>query len=358
MAFLDSTFYGNPLATWLLALLVAAAVFALLNLFRSLALRHISRIAGRTPNQLDDLAADLLRRTRTFLPVFLGLWAGSLVLDLPGAVAGAVRTATILALVVQGALWSNRVVDYLIQRTVQRRLEQDAAAATMLGVLGFIARLLVWAILILVALDNLGIDITGLVAGLGIGGIAVALAVQNVLGDLFASLAIVMDKPFVVGDAISVDQHTGTVEYIGLKTTRLRSVSGEQLIFANTDLLRSRIRNFKRMFERRVVFTIGVTYRTPRARLEEIPGMLRAAVEAQPGTRFDRAHFTTFGDSALIFEVAYFVLVPDYGVYRDIQQAINLEVHRRFEEAGIEFAYPTRTILLQPSGAPAAGHAP
>jgi small-conductance mechanosensitive channel len=190
------------------------------------------------------------------------------------------------------------------------------------------------------------------VAGLGVGGIAVALAAQNILGDLFASLSIVLDRPFVLGDFLIVDDLMGSVEEIGLKTTRVRSLSGEQLVFSNTDLLNSRIRNYGRMFERRVVFQLGVTYQTPREQLQAIPGMVRDAVEAHGDrVRFDRAHFAKYGDFALSFEIVYYVLGPDYNEYMDIQQAINLDIHQRFEDAGIAFAYPTQTLFLERSEA-------
>jgi small-conductance mechanosensitive channel len=195
------------------------------------------------------------------------------------------------------------------------------------------------------------VDITALVAGLGIGGVAVALALQNILGDLFASLSIVMDKPFVVGDFLMVGDFLGSVEKIGLKTTRLRSLSGEQLVFSNTDLLGSRIRNFGRMFERRVVFNIGVTYDTPRDRLQLIPGIVREAVEAEKGTRFDRSHFSKYGDFSLNFENVYYVLSADFNQHMDVQQAIFYAIHRRFEEEGIAFAYPTQTLIVhRPDG--------
>ena len=179
---------------------------------------------------------------------------------------------------------------------------------------------------------------------------AVALAVQNILGDLFASLSIVLDKPFVLGDFLIVDEHLGTVEYIGLKSTRLRSLWGEQIVFSNADLLKSRLRNFGRMFERRIVFPVGVTYQTPRDKLEAIPGIIREAIQAQEKTRFDRSHFKEFGDFSINFESVYYVLVPDYNLYMDIQQAINLQIHKRFEEEGIEFAYPTQTLFVVREG--------
>jgi small-conductance mechanosensitive channel len=226
-------------------------------------------------------------------------------------------------------------------------LETDPASVTTVSALGFVGKLVLWLVILLLALDNLGVDITGLIAGLGIGGIAIALAVQNILGDLFASLSIVLDKPFVIGDFIIVDNYLGTMEYIGLKTTRLKSLSGEQLVFSNSDLLTSGIRNFKRMYERRVVFTIEVVYQTPVEKLAAIPKMIREIIEKQEHTRFDRAHFKEYGPSSLDYEIVYYVRKPEYNVYMDIQQAINLEIFRRFEQEGIEFAYPTQTLFIQ-----------
>jgi small-conductance mechanosensitive channel len=198
-----------------------------------------------------------------------------------------------------------------------------------------------------VALDTYGVNVTTLIAGLGISGIAVALAVQNVLGDLFASFSIVFDKPFVIGDFIIVGDYLGTVEYVGLKTTRIRSLSGEQLVFSNGDLLKSRIRNFKRMFERRVVFTIGVLYQTTYEHLIEIPKMIQSIIENQSQVRFDRAHFKEYGAYSLNFEIVYWIQNPDYNVYMDIQQTINLSIFKQFKEKGIEFAYPTQTLFVQ-----------
>jgi small-conductance mechanosensitive channel len=213
--------------------------------------------------------------------------------------------------------------------------------------LGFIAKIVLWVIVAMLTLQNLGVEVTALVAGLGVGGIAVALAAQNILGDLFASMSIVLDKPFVLGDFIVVDDAMGTVEKIGLKTTRLRSLGGEQLIFPNNKLLQSRIRNHKRMTERRVQFTVGVAYETPRETLQRIPTIVRDAIEAQPETRFDRAHFKSFGPSSLDFEVVYFVLKPDHRIYMDIQQAVNLLLLDRFAAEKIQFAYPTQTLHVR-----------
>jgi small-conductance mechanosensitive channel len=211
---------------------------------------------------------------------------------------------------------------------------------------GFITKILLWTIILLIALDNLGINISALVAGLGIGGIAVALAVQNILGDLFASFSIFLDKPFVIGDFIIVDTYLGTIEHIGLKTTRVRSFSGEQLVFANADLLKSRIRNYKRMYERRVVFTLGVIYQTSYEKLKKIPEIIQDIIEKQTQTRFDRAHFKEYGPYSLNFEIVYWVESPDYNLYMNIQQKTNLEIFQRFDDENIEFAYPSQSLYI------------
>lgn len=342
----DWTFLDNSLRAWLLAALVAVAIYAGANLLRRLVIRNLTALSHRTANEADDLFADALRRTKTFFLLFISLYAASRVLVLSESAATALRFIGVIIVTVQASIWGTVVINTLIRRQMAQRMEEDAATATTINALGFVIRLTFYAVVILLALSNLGFDVTALIAGLGIGGVAVALALQNILGDLFASLSIVLDRPFVIGDFIVVGEMSGTVEYVGLKTTRVRSLSGEQLVFANGDLLSARVRNFKRMYERRIVFKLGVTYQTPRPVLEQIPAMIRAAVEGQEKTRFDRAHFASYGDSAIIFEVVYIVLAPDYGLYMDIQQAINLEIHRAFEAAGIEFAYPTQTIFL------------
>ena len=212
--------------------------------------------------------------------------------------------------------------------------------------IGVVINAVIWALVTLLTLDNLGIDITALVAGLGIGGIAVALAVQNIFGDLFASLSITLDRPFVVGDFLIVDAVRGTVESIGIISTRLRSLDGEQIVMPNSDLLSSRVRNYGRMLERRVLFRTAVTYETPIEALERVPRLIRDIVEGQGDTRFDRSHFAAHGAASLDFETVYYVRSPDYNRYMDVQQAINLRLHREFQKLGIEFAYPTQKVFV------------
>ena len=246
----------------------------------------------------------------------------------------------------QIARWGNGAITFWIEGH-GRRSAADGHGATTIAAFAVLARIVLWVVILLTALGSLGVNITALVTGLGVGGIAVALAVQNILGDLFAAFSIVVDKPFVVGETIHVDTFIGTVENIGLKSTRLRSLSGEQVIISNADLLKSRIRNYKRMRERRASFVLGLTYDTPAETMARVPVMLREIVEAQPDTRFDRSHFLTWSDSALQVETVYYILSPDYTVYANIQQAINLEVLRRFAAERIQFAFPTRTTIVR-----------
>lgn len=325
---------------------VAAGIFALLVFAQRVLLNRWGKFAEGTTNTLDDDLVAVLRRSQWWFLLVMAIYLGTLHLDLPAQGDRFVRSVTALALLLQAGLWSSTFLVQRLERYRLKRRETDPGSEMTLSAVGFLGRIALWSFILLLALDNLGINVTALIAGLGVGGIAVALAVQNILGDLFASLSIVLDKPFTVGDFLIIDDLLGKVEHVGLKTTRLRSLSGEQLVFSNSDLLQSRIRNYGRMYERRVVFEIGVTYQTPRTKLEIIPAIMREAVEASEETRFDRSHFKAYGNFSLNFETVYFVLTADYNRYMDIQQAVNLHIHQRFEEEGIEFAYPTQTLFI------------
>lgn len=347
MKFLEQPFYFNTVEQWAIALGIAVVTLTVLKILKWTIARKFSAIAKTTITQVDDLAIDVLGKTRSFFVIVVSLYCASLALELPDPVRRIVGMIFVVALLLQVGFWGNAIIVFFLNRMVQKRMAEDAAGATTLAALGFLGRLILWSGVLLVALDNVGVNITGLATGVGIGGIAIALAVQNVLGDLFASLSIVLDRPFVIGDFIIVDGFLGTVEHIGLKTTRLRSLSGEQVIFSNTDLLKSRIRNYKRMYERRVVFSLGIVYQTPVKKVEASADILKSIIEKEATAKFDRAHFKEFGDSALVYEVVYYVKSPDFNVYMDTQQRINLGIIRRFQEEGIEFAYPTRTLYVQ-----------
>lgn len=351
MEFLDEVWLGNTLQTWIIGVAVGAAVFTVLTLLKPPLLRYVRRFAATTKTLVDDLLAALIDKTKAWFLLALGVLAAATVLTLPANVDDVVRMGVMLLALAQGGVWGNVTIWYGLGRMMKSRMEDDASAVTTLAAITLLTKIILWAIVLLLMLDNVGIDITALIAGLGVGGIAVALAAQSVLADVFASMSIVFDKPFVLGDFIIVGDKAGTVEHIGLKTTRVKALSGEQLVFSNTVLLSSEIHNFKRMEERRIVFTIGVVYQAKADQLERIPGMIRSIVEAQAGTRFDRSHFAKFGDSSLDFETVYYVGVPDYNAYMDTQQAINLALFRKFEAEGIEFAYPTQTLYMAREGA-------
>jgi len=343
---LDYEVLGNPLSLWAASLGVFLVAWIVLGAARRLLRERLHRLADRRQAAALHVAADVVSEARSWFLVLSALFLGSRVLRLPAAAENRIGQAIAIVLLVQAGLWGAAAVAKLIHIRREDELEDNPGAVAAIDLLSFVLRVAVWSIVLLLLLDNLGVDITTLIAGLGVGGIAIALAAQNILGDLFASLSIVLDKPFVVGDFLIIDEHLGSVEKVGIKTTRVRSLSGEQLIFSNNDLLGSRIRNYGRMFERRVVFSVGVTYQTTVEQLREIPTILREAVEAREGVRFDRAHFQKYGDFALIFEIVYYVLSPDYNRYMDTQQAINLQIFERFAERGIEFAYPTQTLHL------------
>ncbi len=335
---------GNPVWRWLVAVGIAVAALLVLLLLRDRLAARLAHLAGRSASAWDDFLVELLQRRTGFLTLLaVAVWAGSQALLIPEPVAFRIRQVTSIVLILQVALWANYAIGFFLTRAFEARGDDEEVAAALAGA-QLLSRVGLWTVVILVVLRQLGMDITALVAGLGIAGIAVGLALQNVLGDLFASLSIVLDKPFVVGDFIVVDNFAGTVQHVGIKTTRVRALTGEEIVFSNADLLKSRVRNMKRMAERRVEFRLGVPYGTPVEKLERIPAMVREIIESQPHVRFDRGHFKQLGDSALIFEFVYFVTDPDYLLYMDTQHAINLAIYRRFGEEGIDFALPTQTV--------------
>jgi small-conductance mechanosensitive channel len=340
--------FGIAVERWLLALVTLVVVFFALRVVKRILRNRANRFAEKFDSNLARGLAGILDALRWWFLLAGALWVAVLVLDLDvdNQALHVLQSVVSILLILQAALAGVRFVSFAVERYGQQHFADDPAGRTMLGAVAFLGRLALWSIAFLLILDNAGVKVTALVAGLGIGGAALALASQTILSDLFASLSIVLDRPFVLGDFIIVGDCMGSIEHIGLKTTRLRSLSGEQLIFPNNDLLQSRIRNYKRMAERRIVFSIGVTYETPLEKVEAVPGIIREAIEAQDNTRFDRAHFQNYGDSALIYEAVYYVLTSDYNRYMDIQQAINLALLRRFTHEGIVFAYPTQTLYV------------
>ncbi|HEY8100395.1 MAG TPA: mechanosensitive ion channel family protein [Burkholderiaceae bacterium] len=322
---------GLSVEDWTIATLVTLSGFLILsNIIRYLS-KRLAVITGRTTNKLDDVAVDMLAHTNRFILFLIALLIAFSLLDLPKKWEARIDHGWIIVIGMQVALWLNFGIN------VWMRSYMDRATTTTIV---FLMRLIIWATLLLAILANVGINITAFVTSLGIGGIAVALSLQNILSDLFASLSISLDKPFEIGDFIVVTDLVGTVEYIGVKTTRIRSLSGEQIIISNTELLKRIIHNFKRMAERRALFTFKIRYDTPPTQVAALPDIVKTIIGKIAGTRFDRAHFKQFGDNALEFEVVYYVLNPDYNFYMDVQQQVNLDLMQACSQHQIAFFHP------------------
>ncbi len=344
--FWAQVYFGNTLWQWAVAAGIALIMFGVLMLIRSFIRTHYARVASTPEHELIEIPLKVGSKTTAAFLFIVSLFSAVQALQMPDQLRKVLLNALAIALFWQAGVWATTAVLAWLDRKREVSLTTDRSIVGTLDIITVIARVLIWSLVLLLTLDNLGVNITALVAGLGIGGIAVALAVQNILGDLLASLTITLDRPFVVGDFIIVGEFMGSVEQIGVKSVRLRSLTGEQIIMPNADLIGSRVRNFGRMVERRVVFRIGVTYETAREKLQRIPAMIRSFIEAQQTARFDRCHLATFGASALEFEAVFFVLSPDYNRYMDIQQAINFAILEAFEREAIEFAYPTQKLWL------------
>ncbi|MCJ7623215.1 MAG: mechanosensitive ion channel family protein [Anaerolineaceae bacterium] len=341
---------NNPLMDYLLALLIFIVSYIALQVGKKFVVRQLKKFASRTKTNIDDFITNLLQKTKKILLLIFSIYLGSLALTLSETALLVIKLITFFALFYQVGLWANAAIDFWVKQQMKKG-EANVSEATTMNIVGVLFKVIVWFLLGILALDNIpGVEITALVASLGIGGIAIGLAVQHILSDLFASVTIVLDKPFVIGDSIVVDDISGTVEHIGLKSVRLRSIAGEQIVLSTSDLLNSRIHNYQLMKRRRVVFQIGVIYHTPREIAAEIPAMLEAIIVKHPNVTFTRSHFKDFGDSALNFETVYWVDDSSFDLHMDTQQSINLEILESFAEKGIKFAYPTRTLLIEKDG--------
>lgn len=345
--FLHQQIGNNSILEYLSVLFAAGTIGTIVALIRYLVVRRLTRLALQSETIVDDVVVRLIQRIMPWLIAVIVLALGLRALDLPPKLSRGLALTALAAAFFQVGCWGETLLRVLITRSVALSGQTSADNSPARRAVLFVGRWLLWSLILVLLLENAGVDLSALLAGLGIGGIAVALAVQNILGDLFCFAAIVFDKPFEQGDFLVVGEQRGTVEKIGIRTTRVRSLDGEQLVFANNDLVSSRIRNFKRMQERRVVFQLGVIYETAPEKLRRIPQLIASIINEIPGTRFDRAHFAGFGDFSLNFEIVYYVLDSDYNRYMDIQQTINLALCERLALDGIEFAYPSQTVFVR-----------
>lgn len=340
-------FWGNTAIAYIQAVLSFVIFAVILFLVQQFLMTRLKHLSERTKTDIDNVVIRVIESLRPPLSLFLAAYIAIRTLVLNDLMHSIINTLLIILVTYQIVVTLRVVVDFVADGVF--RVKSDAHAKVAVQLLGSIIKGLVWVFGILVVLSNLGIDVTSLIAGVGIGGIAIAFALQNILKDLFSSFSLYLEKPFSVGDFIVVGEHSGTVKNIGIKTTRIKSLGGEEIIISNSELTSSRVQNFKKMKRRRVSKEFGVTYNTPNEKLEKIPTIMKEIISSIENTTFGRAHFKNFEESALSFECVYFVETSDYDVYMDVKQIFNLGLKEAFEREGIEFAFPTKTVYIKES---------
>lgn len=338
------TVLNIPASQWLSALILAVLYFIVILSVWKIVIYKLKKFAAKTVNYADDVMVEVLESTEFLTFALIAFLLAIRILDIPEKWLDRLGHVTFIILGLQVAIWISKAITIWTNKRLTSR-EGEVPNPVITAMLSWVFKAVVWSILLLTILANMGVNITAFVASLGIGGVAVALAVQNILSDLFASLSIGLDKPFVIGDFIVFNDVMGTVERVGLKTTHIRSLAGEQIVCSNTELLKNTIHNYKRMSQRRVVFGFGVSYATPPESLEKIPGLIKEMIQKIEQTRFDRAHFKGFSSVTLDFEVVYFIVTDDFNLYMDIQQSINLNVMRILKDLNVEFALPGVSLV-------------
>jgi small-conductance mechanosensitive channel len=346
---LNEVLWGNTVQKYLIAAGFFVIGLIVVTIFKKIILVQLKKWATKTATTIDDFIVIGIRKSIVPLLYYGSLYIAIKTLTLSAYAEDVLSVITIIAVIFFAIRLLTSTLDFSIT-TYSKQDDTSEQKSKQLKSLSALARFLVWGIGLIFLLDNLGVDISAVVAGLGIGGIAVALAAQAILGDLFSYFTIFFDKPFEIGDFVTVDDKTGTIEHIGIKSTRIRALSGEQLVLSNTDLTSSRIHNFKKLQRRRITFQLGVIYQTPADKLKIIPEIVKQIIVDHSDAEFDRGHFKAFGDFSLNFEFVYYVLSSEYSIYMDIQQAINFKIFEKFEEEGIEFAYPTQTLFMNKEG--------
>lgn len=336
--------WNNTLADYLFSLGIFVGLVVVFRVVQLIIIARLRRLADRTTTDIDNTLVEIISSLRPPVYLFLAFYLAFRSLAISGFVQEVLDAMLLILIVMQIVIAANILVDYLVRKWAA--YEENPEAHSALHTLGKIAKVVFWIVGVLFFLSNQGINIASLVAGLGVGGIAIAFALQNILGDLFSSFAIYFDKPFVVGDFVIVGDHVGTVEKVGIKTTRIRALQGEEIVISNQELTNTRIRNFKKLQKRRIVFQVGVTYDTPLEKMKKIPGIIEEIVTKADNVDFDRAHFASYDDWALTYETVYYVASGDYNLYMDVNQEILFQIREVFDKEGIEMAFPTRTVHL------------
>ncbi|MBN2459611.1 mechanosensitive ion channel family protein [Candidatus Woesearchaeota archaeon] len=345
---LAETWWNNTVEDYLVTLGIFLGLFLLFKLFNHYIIYKLRKLTKKTKTEWDDLLIEFLKEIKWMFYLVVSFYISMQYLELPPFANKALYYLLLAVLGFYIAKGISKAINHFVKEQIRKKQKaDDKSSGSMIKVLGVIVKVVVWAIVLLMILSNIGVEITPLIAGMGIGGIAVALALQSILGDLFAAFIIYFDKPFKEGDFIIVGADMGVVKYIGLKSTRIQALQGQELVMSNTELINSRVNNYKRMEKRRIVFSFGVKYDTGKAKLKKIKGIVGKIFESMKGADLDRVHFKQFGDFSLNYEVVYFVDTPDYNAYMDLQEDINMKLYSEFEKAGIGFAFPTQTIEME-----------
>lgn len=343
---LDKEYFGNTGQEYLIMLGGILLGLLLVRLFKKFILKHIHAAVSKSKTTIDDFIIESIERFVVPMVYFAIIYAGLRTLVWPGRVTTILEMAFVVIVTYYAIRLVSSIILMLLRTYISGQEGGEEKVKQMGGVI-LIINIIIWMIGLVFMFSNLGYDVSAIIAGMGIGGIAIALAAQNIIGDLFNYFVIFFDRPFEVGDFLVIDDKNGVVEKIGIKTTRIKTLSGEQLVIANSDMTGSRIHNFKKMQRRRIVFTVGVTYETPIEKVKMIPGLLKEIVESEKIVDFDRAHFKSFGGSSLDYEVVYIINSADFNTYMDIQQEYNFQIYQKFGELGISIAFPTRTLYVR-----------
>jgi len=354
MEFLESIkqvyFWGNSGYDYFVSIAIFVGSIIVLKIFQVVILARLNSLAKKTKTDLDDMLIEVFKKIKPPFYFFIAVYLAIKALNVADIISKILLALFLIAVVFELIQAVSRILDYLMRKYLEKNREKgenQQQSEAMIKLLQAIVKIGLWIFGFILILSNLGINVTSLVAGLGIGGLAIALALQNVLGDLFSAFSLYLDKPFKIGDFIIIGNDMGVVERIGIKTTRITTLQGEQLVISNQELTRSRIQNFQRMNRRRVAMTIGVTYQTKDKQLKAIPQYIKDIIDKADLANFDRCHFSEYAGSSLNFEIVFFVDSADYNVYMDVRQNINYQIFEKFAKEKIEFAYPTQTIHVQ-----------
>ncbi len=342
--FWQYTLFGNTVWDYFAAVIIFILFLIIFKIFQVIILYKLNQFALKTKTDLDDTFIKIVKTLKPPFYSFLAFYLALKFLIIQDLAEKIVHIILIAWVIYQGIIAVQILIDYILSKYLKG--ENDLHAKAAMRLMGNISKAILWIIGVLLFLSNMGVNVTSLIAGLGVGGIAIALALQNVLGDLFSSFAIYFDKPFVVGDFIAIGTDKGTVMKVGIKTTRIKTLRGEELVVSNKELTSVRVQNLKKMEDRRVVFTLGITYETPNKAVKKVTKIVKEIIDSIDNIDFDRGHFKNFGDSALLFEFVYYVKSPEYMDYANAHQEILFKVKDAFEKEKIGFAYPTQTIYL------------